>query len=67
MSDAERLSQIRELLEVLLAPTSLGEGPIRLESWGEWSQAQREAYEAMRQEAYSRSPVLDPDLAPEGL
>jgi len=50
MTDAQFLERIRELLRVLLAHKPLGEGPIRLEAWGDvrWTEAQRGAYEELR-------------------
>ena len=50
VNDTERLTHLRGLLRVLLAPSPLGVGPIRMEAWGspKWTQEQREAFEELR-------------------
>jgi hypothetical protein len=53
MTEADRLLRIVQAVRVLLAPTPLGRGPIRMERWNEadWTDEQRGAYEVLRAEA----------------
>ena len=52
-SDTERLERVLALVRTLLAPTPLGKGPLRMESWGldAWTDPQRDAFADLCHEA----------------
>lgn len=52
-SEAERLEHVLALVRTLLAPSPVGKGPIRMESWGSdaWTDPQRDAFADLCYEA----------------